>query len=199
MKNISTILFVLLFALVALLFYFQFSIKKTAVQNNAAKEDSTKAKLNVAYVDIDSLETNYEYYKLVQNSFEKKRDSIDKILNSDYNAIENERIQFIQRGNSITEIEAENFKAAYQQKMQNLESKKQQLSKELGDKQTLMMDDVLRKIETYLDEFNKQSNYTFIFGTMKGNMMFLHKDTAYNITRDVLHGLNQEYRKTVKN
>lgn len=199
MKNISTILFVLLFALVAVLFYFQFFGKSTSAQNVTAKYDSTKSRLNVAYVDIDSLETNYEYYRQVQNNFEKKRDSIDKILNSDFNAIENERIQFIQRGNSITEIEAENFKAAYQQKMQNLESKKQQLSKELGDKQTLMMDDVLRKIETYLDEYNKQNNFTFIFGTAKGNMMFLHKDTAYNITREVLRGLNLEYRKTVKN
>ena len=199
MKNISTILFVLLFAMVTLLFYFQFSGKKNAVQNNTIKEDSAKSRLNVAYVDIDSLETNYEYYKQVQKNFEKKRDSIDKILNSDFNAIENERLQFIQRGNSITEIEAENFKAAYQQKMQNLESKKQQLSKELGDKQTLMMDDVLRKIETYLDEYNKQNNYTFIFGTAKGNMMFLHKDTAYNITREVLRGLNQSYSKSTKN
>ena len=109
MKNISTLLFVLLFALVALLFYFQFSGKNTPPKNIDSKDDSTKAKLNVAYVDIDSLETNYEYYKQVQNSFEKKRDSIDKILNSDFNAIENERIQFIQRGNSISEIEAENF------------------------------------------------------------------------------------------
>ncbi|MBI2731339.1 MAG: OmpH family outer membrane protein [Sphingobacteriales bacterium] len=198
MKNISTLLFVLLFALIGVLFYFQFSEKKADVQNNLVKSDSVKSSLNVAYVDIDSLETNYEYYKQVQTNFEKKRDSIDKVLNSDFNAIENERLQFIQKGNAITEIEAENFKAAYQQKMQNLENKKQQLSKDLGDKQTLMMDDVLRKIETYLDEYNKQNNYTFIFGTAKGNMMFLHKDTAYNITRQVLSGLNQEYRKTVK-
>lgn len=199
MKNISTLLFVLLFALVALLFYFQFSGKNTPPKNIDSKDDSTKAKLNVAYVDIDSLETNYEYYKQVQNSFEKKRDSIDKILNSDFNAIENERIQFIQRGNSISEIEAENFKAAYQQKMQNLESKKQQLSKELGDKQALMMDDVLRKIENYMNEYNKKSNYSFVFGIAKGNMMFLHKDTAYNITNEVLKGLNGAYSKTAKN
>ena len=198
MKNISTLLFVLLFAMVAVLYYFQFAGKK----NNTAKTtsaDSSAKKINAAYVDIDSLENNYEYFKDQQKSFEKKRDSIDKALNSDFDAIERERLQFIQKGNAITEIEAENFKAQYQQKMQNLESKKQQLSKELGEKQNLMMDNVLNKIEAYMKEYNKTCNYSFVFGVAKGNMMFLHKDTACNITHEILKGLNDEYRKTAKN
>jgi outer membrane protein len=199
MKNISTLLFVLLFAMVALLFYFQFAGKKKTTGDASVKAEGAKANLNVAYVDIDSLENNYEYFKELEKKYEKKRDSIDKILNSDFNAIENERIRFIQRGSAITEIEAENFKAAYQQKMQNLENKKQQLAKNLTDEQTMGMDGVLRKIENYLTEYNKLNNYTFVFGVAKGNMMFLHKDTACNITYDVLKGLNEEYRKTVKN
>lgn len=199
MKNISTLLFVLLFALVAVLFYFQFAGKGKATNDVSFKPDSVKSRLNVAYVDIDSLEMNYEYFKELQKKYEKKRDSIDKILNSDYNAIENERVRFIQKGNAITEIEAENFKVAYQQKMQTLENKKQQLAKDLTDEQTLGMDGVLRKIENYLAQYNKGNNYSFVFGVAKGNMMFLHKDTACNITGDVLKGLNAEYRKTVKN
>lgn len=198
MKNISTLLFGLLFALVAVLFYFQFSNKKNGDRINAQAE-SVNHKINVAYVDIDSLENNYEYFKDMQSIFDKKRDSIDKALNRDYNAIENERLEFIKKGNAITEIEAENFKAAYQQKMQNLENKKQQLAKELGDKQTLMMDDVLNKIESYMQEFNKHSHYSFVFGVAKGNMMFLHKDTACNITNEVLGGLNADYKKSAKN
>ncbi|HET9057548.1 MAG TPA: OmpH family outer membrane protein [Chitinophagaceae bacterium] len=199
MRNISILLFVVLFVLVALLYYLQFSGKVKKEDNVSSKENTEKPQLNVAYVDIDSLETNYEYYKQVQKNFEKKRDSIDRALNNDYNAIENERIKFIQRGSAITEVEAENFKVAYQQKMQNLEGKRQQLAKELGERQSLLMDDVLRRIESFLNEYNKQKNYTFVFGTAKGSMMFLHKDTAYNITSEVLKGLNLEYRKTAKN
>lgn len=198
MKNISTLLFVLLFAAVALLFYFQFQQKKKDT-HAVAQSDAQSHKINVAYVDIDSLENNYEYFKDQQKAFEKKRDSIDKALNSDFDAIERERIQFIQKGNAITEIEAENFKARYQQKMQNLENKKQLLSKELGEKQNLMMDNVLSKIEAYMKEYNKNSHYSFVFGAAKGNMMFLHKDTACNITNEILKGLNEEYRKTAKN
>ena len=197
MKNISTLLFVLLFALVAGLFYLQFTSKKKSDQAEA-KLDAESHKINVAYVDIDSLENNYEYFKTLQKKYEKKRDSIDKALNSDYNAIENERIKFIQRGNTITEVEAQNFEASYKLKMQNLENKKYQLSKELSDEQTRGMDDVLSKIEAYMNEYNKNSHYSFVFGVAKGNMMFLHKDTACNITNEVLKGLNAEYMKSVK-
>jgi outer membrane protein len=197
MKNFSTLLFVLLFALIGVLFYFQLTGKK-ASEHMDAKMDAQAHKINVAYVDIDSLEKNYEYFKDQQKAFELKRDSIDKALNSDFDAIERERVQFIQRGNAITEIEAENFKVAYQQKMQNLENKKQQLSKELGEKQNLMMDNVLNKIESYMDEYNKHSHFSFVFGVAKGNMMFLHKDTACNITDDVLKGLNADYLKSIK-
>ncbi|MBI3718712.1 MAG: OmpH family outer membrane protein [Sphingobacteriales bacterium] len=197
MKNISTLLFVLLFALVGFLFYNQLSSKK-ASEHKDAQLDAQAHKINVAYVDIDSLEKNYQYFKDMQNAFEKKRDSIDKALNSDYNIIEREREEFLKKGNAITEIEAENFKIAYQQKIQNLENKKIQLSKDLESKQNLMMNEVLNRIESYMNEYNKNSHYSFVFGVMKGNMMFLHKDTACNITDDVLKGLNADYLKSAK-
>ncbi|RTL59113.1 MAG: OmpH family outer membrane protein [Sphingobacteriales bacterium] len=197
MKNFSTLLFVLLFALVGVLFYLQVSSKK-ADEHRSAKLDAQAHKINVAYVDIDTLENNYEYFKLLQKKYEVKRDSIDKALNSDYNAIENERLRFVQKGNTITEVEAQNFENAYKLKMQTLENKKLQLSKELNDEQAKGMDDVLSKIEAYMNEYNKNSHYSFVFGVAKGNMMFLHKDTACNITNEVLKGLNADYLKSAK-
>lgn len=197
MKNLSTLLFILLFALVGVLFYFQINGKKSS-EHIDAKLDAQAHKINVAYVDIDSLENNYAYFKNLQKKYETKRDSIDKALNSDYNAIENERIKFIQRGNAITEVEAQNFEASYKLKMQTLENKKLQLSKDLNDEQAKGMDDVLNRIEAYMNEFNKNSHYSFVFGVAKGNMMFLHKDTACNITDQVLKGLNDDYLKSAK-
>lgn len=197
MKNLSTLLFVLLFALVGVLFYFQVTSKK-AGEHMSAKLDAQAHKINVAYVDIDSLENNYEYFKILQKKYEAKRDSIDKALNSDFNVIENERLRFVQKGNAITEVEAQNFENAYKLKMQTLENKKLQLSKELNDEQAKGMDDVLNKIEAYMNEYNRNSHYSFVFGVAKGNMMFLHKDTACNITNEVLKGLNADYLKSAK-
>jgi outer membrane protein len=55
------------------------------------------------------------------------------------------------------------------------------------------MRDVKSRIEDYLKEYNAQKGYSYIVAYEPG--LFYYKDTAYNITPDIIKGLNQRYIK----
>jgi outer membrane protein len=48
------------------------------------------------------------------------------------------------------------------------------------------------KLSSYLKEYNKGKNYTFILGYQKGGGILFANDSL-DITREVLDGLNKEF------
>ena len=55
------------------------------------------------------------------------------------------------------------------------------------------MQEVRTKIENYLKEYNKAKGYSFIISYEPG--LVYYKDSIYNITGDVVKGLNEMYKK----
>jgi outer membrane protein len=56
--------------------------------------------------------------------------------------------------------------------------------------------EIKAKIEEYLREYNNASAYTYIVSYEPG--LFYYKDTAYNITADLVKGLNERYKPAAK-
>ena len=57
-----------------------------------------------------------------------------------------------------------------------------------------IMTDIKTRIENYLKEYNKQKTYSFIFAYDPTSIIY-YKDSVYNITNDVVDGLNAGYKK----
>jgi outer membrane protein len=55
------------------------------------------------------------------------------------------------------------------------------------------MKDVKNKIEEYLKTYNNEKGYSYIFAYEPG--LFYYRDTMYDITNDVIKGLNDIYKK----
>jgi outer membrane protein len=63
----------------------------------------------------------------------------------------------------------------------------------MQDEQMKRGQDIRKKIEEFLKEYNKDKGYADIFSNSQGLMYY--KDTAYNITNDMIKGLNESYKK----
>jgi outer membrane protein len=193
--NQKLINIVLALGIVVLLFL-QFkgpSKKVEAVQTNAL---STSVKLG--YVDLDSVQEKYLLYKEQMDLFEKKKEDADRDLNNAFQKIDNERIAFAKRGESITQVEYENFQRSYQGKMQNLEEQKRVLENNIATEGMKTMESLKKTIDEYLVKYNKDNNYTYIFSYSSGLNVLFYKDSATNITDQIVAGLNAEYNKTKK-
>jgi outer membrane protein len=193
--NQKLINIVLALGIIVLLFLqFRGSDKKT----DAVKPADTQATVKLGYVDLDSVQEKYLFYKEQMDLFEKKKESADRDLNNAFQKIDNERIAFAKKGESITQVEYENFQRSYQSKMQNLEEQKRVLENNIAAEGMKTMDSLKKTIDKFLVKFNKDKKFTYIFSFSSGLNVLFYKDSATNITDEIVAGLNAEYSKTKK-
>lgn len=190
-KNINVVLFVLVGILAIALFL---STKKTTPA--AANANATDGKLKIAYVDLDSIQEKYQYYKEKMVEFDKKKEDADRQLNTAFQRIEEERIAFAKKGQAITQAEYENFQRSYQGKMQNLEEQKRNMENAISADGVKMLEELKTKINGFLETYNKEKGYSYIFSTSNSLNVLFYKDSAYNITNEVVDGLNKAYNNS---
>lgn len=179
---------------IALFLQLKGSGKKVETVQAAAAASSVK----LGYVDLDSVQEKYQLYKEQMDLFEKKKEAADRDLNNAFQKIDNERIAFAKRGESITQAEYENFQRSYQGKMQNLEEQKRLLENNIATEGIKTMEGLKKTIDDYLVKYNKENKYTYIFSYSSGLNVLFYKDSATNITDQIVAGLNAEYNKTKK-
>lgn len=180
---------------VGILFYWHF--KGTSAGDNAqvfgptSKDSSLITKpLKVAYVDLDSIEDKFAYFKQKQNEFDRERETADRDLNAAANDWERKRMEMAKKGAALTQAEVENFQKEYTSGMQDLQRQHDVKQQEFAAKQQKIMEDIQGKIKAFLEDYNKTKKYSFIFTTGKGALNLFYEDTSYNITEEVLTGLN---------
>lgn len=204
MKQFSLVLNILLVAAVGVLYYLHFSnSKKLAVTGNATTgyklKDSCGDKIPiVAYVELDSLNNNVTFIKQRKKELEAEQKVIAQEYESSYRALTAERDEFLKKGNAITQQEAETFQARLGQKQQEIEGTKQSKVQRLAEKGAKIMDDMQTKVRAFMKEYNKDKNYSYILATGTGLDYLFFKDSTLNITNDVIKGLNEQMKQTVK-
>jgi outer membrane protein len=179
---------------IVVLLVLNFSKKGSSTAVSNGKTDSTQV-LKFAYVDLDSLQEKYVYYQEKTKEFNSKKEAADRDLNAAFQKIDNERVAFIQRGQSVTQAEAENFQRVYQGKMQNLEEQKKQLENNIATEGMKTMEELKKTMNAFLEEYNKDKKYTFIFSFSIAMDVLFYKDKSFDITNDVVDGLNKAYKK----
>ena len=82
----------------------------------------------------------------------------------------------------------------YAQMQQNYQIRKQTLQESLLKHNEDMKTDIRKKIEEYLKEYNKTKGYNYIISYEANSFIYI-RDTANNITDDLVGGLNAAYKK----
>ncbi|MFM2338327.1 MAG: hypothetical protein RL115_1520, partial [Bacteroidota bacterium] len=77
----------------------------------------------------------------------------------------------------------------------DLKMKRAQMEQEYNDFMAKRQADIKTKIEEYIKEYNQQSKFTYVLSDDPG--LFYYRDTSFNITTEVIKGLNSRY-KTAK-
>lgn len=194
MKNISTFLSILALVGVGVLFYLYYSDKKPSAGRSVSTESKAaqKAEFRIAYFDIDSLQEKYEYFKDVSGEVRTKEASMTSQLNSLQDTYQKRLRQLQEKGPTMTQSEGEAAQREVAEMQQKYQQRQIALEQDLKKQQIDLMNDVRTKIEGYLKEYNKSKGYAFILSYEPGFMLY-YRDSVYDITNDVIAGLNAEY------
>ncbi len=195
MKNFSLILNVILIIAVGYLYFYVFS-KNTgsgSKQSTSVKvtDGGNVVKTPIAYVELDSLNENISYIKQKRKELEGEQKAIETEWQQGIRSLENQRDNFIKRGNSITQEEAEQFQVKLMSQQQQIEEKKQNLTQKLSEKSYNFMEDIQKNLKQFLADYNKEKNYMYIFTSGTGLDYMVYKDSAFDITKDVVEGMNK--------
>jgi outer membrane protein len=147
----------------------------------------------VAYFDMDSIEANFILWKKVQAEVVKREAGINDTINqmkmsfqSYYQKLQAQSANLSPRqkdslGNQLAQMDSEikNRTAELNQTYQTFFMNKQQ--------------EIVTLIKNYCKEFNKDRRFSYIIAREPG--LFYYTDTAYNVTSDLLKGLNAFYSK----
>lgn len=196
MKNISTILGVISLVLIAVLFYLHFSSGTSAkISSKSSSKDSTvvNGDFRIAYFEMDSLENNFEMVKEVKTELSKKEEAINNELSRLEKNYRDKITKYQNQGATMTQVQSEAAQRDVMQMQQNIQNRKQALDQEYQDFYMRQMKSVKDKIEGFLKEYNASKGYSYIVAHEPG--LFYFRDTTYNITKDVIKGLNELHQK----
>ena len=199
MKNISTILNVVLLAAVAFLYYYVFAGKKTGntvVKTTVGSSGVSQAgNAAIAYVEQDSLHERIVFIKEKRKELEAEQKNIENQWQSGMRRLEGEKNEFVKKGNAITQQMAEEFQARYYQEQQKIEETKQGQVQKLSEKSYKYMEEIQKRLREFLLDYNKEKKYLYIFTSGTGLDYMAYKDSSLNITNDVIEGMNSMYKK----
>ncbi|MCW3115854.1 MAG: hypothetical protein JWR18_4250 [Segetibacter sp.] len=187
---------VVLLILVGVLFYLHFaSAPKTAAPAATKVMNSTPpaGPFKIAYFEMDSIENNYEYLKEVKNQLKAKENQLTGQLTSLKNRYMEKVNKYQQEAQTMTQERQGALQQELMQEQKMIQNKEQAMGGDLQDESFKKMQVVNKTIEDFLKDFNKDKGYSYILANQPGTIYY--KDSSYDITGEMLKGLNDNYKK----
>jgi len=160
----------------------------------AAEDGGITSGMNIAFIEIDTLTSQYEFAKQTTLELEKKGTNARNTIQSKTQQLEKNVAAFQQKlqSNGFTSREqAENAQAALQREQNNIVALQQRLEAELANEQQKFLEAFQDSLDHFLTDYNADKKYDLILN----KAAILHASRKYDITEEVVNGMNRRYKK----
>jgi len=169
------------------------------MDDEPAAADTNSSGVRIAYVEVDSLMTQYKFCKEFTEILQRKSNNARNTLNQKGQALQSAMANFQQKlnNNGFTSREqAESQQAAIQRQQQSLQELQARLENELGNETAKYNNGLRDSLMHFLEKYNKDKKYDLILTKQGDNILYAAK--RFDITSDVINGLNKAYKSTLK-
>src|SRR4051812_14252494 len=193
MKNGSIILNVVLVIAVAVLYFLHFKGSgQEQVVNSTLPAPRNGA--TIVYINSDSLLDEYDFYKNKKSEFESAQARIKEELKSQSDKLQKEAEIYQRQAIGMTDKERAEKENELGMKQQQLMQRKDELLGKLDEQQSASSEELYSKLNAYLKKHYQGKNFSFVLGYQRGGGI-LYANDSLNITKEVLEGLNGEYKE----
>ena len=172
---------------------------KVTKQIASAAPATCDSTIRIAYVDIDTLLTNYKLWIQLNEEMIRKEENIRTTLNEKAKDLQADFEEFERKLNNngfATRERAESEQNRILKKRQDLEQLQERLSNELAienNKNNVLFRD---SINAFINAYNKVKGYNVILSRIGDNILYI--DSDMNITQEIIDGLNARYEANKK-
>ena len=155
--------------------------------------------IKIAYVEVDSLMTQFEFAKEKSKEIEKKSLNARNTLTQKGNQLQNAANNFQQKlqNNGFTSREqAESVQQSLQRQQNDLAALQARFESELANESQKFNNALRDSLNHFLEIYNKDKKYDMILAKSGDNILMANP--KYDITQDVINGLNNRYKKSAK-
>ncbi|MBO4398276.1 MAG: OmpH family outer membrane protein [Bacteroidaceae bacterium] len=177
--------------------------KQATTETPAAQSSSSSAKANdlkIAYVLIDTLTNQYEYYKVVSDNFQKKQANAEATIAEKGKNFASQVQEFQRKvqANSITQQQYETEQARLQKLQQDIEGLQSRLSNSLQEEYQKELQALTDTIQNFTKKYAEEKGYDFILCKSSGIDNVLYGAPQYDVTNEVVAALNKRYAQEKK-
>ena len=157
---------------------------------------STAVNGKIAFINADSILTQYEMAKEIKVQLEDKVKKVQGELQTREQSFQKRVTDFQQKmqAKSLTQEQAQKTNEQLTQEKQSLEGLSSQYQQLIGQQQQELTIALHDTISNYLKRFNKDGKFDYIFNYRNGGDL-LFQNPGLDITPVVIKGLNEEYKK----
>lgn len=169
--------------------------KAEAPEEKPATEDAAATGLRIAYVEVDSLMTQYQFCKDYNLLLNKKGENAQNTLAQKQRALQAHAASLQKKYESngfTTRDELERAQNQLAKEQQDLAELEQRLMNELANEQAQLTMEMRDSIQAFLKTFNRTRKFDYIFSRQGDNILLANP--KYDITAQVVAGLNKRYK-----
>ncbi len=156
--------------------------------------------LKIAFVEVDSLMTQYDFAKDYSVTLQKKSNNARNTLTQKGNALQAAVNNFQQKMNNNgfqSREQAASVQNAIQRQQNDLQELQARLENELAT-ETAKFNEALRdSLQNFLKDYNADKHFDLILSKAGDNILL--GSSKLDITQDVINGLNKRYKPAAKN
>lgn len=151
----------------------------------------------VAYFEMDSVEENFVLARQMRDDVLKTETKIKDSIKELRHGLQIEWQKFQDQRSKMDAEEIKKTEQSFFDKNQDINNIERELNQSYQEYYMNMNQGIVNKIKGYCKEFNKDRKYSYIIAKEPG--LFYYTDDAYNITSELVKGLNKYYKLEKKN
>jgi outer membrane protein len=161
----------------------------------AENPEETVTGLKVAYVEVDSLMSQYQFCKDYTLLLNKKGENAANTLQQKQRTLQQHAAALQKKYESngfTTRDELERAQNQLNKEQQDLAELDQRLTNELAMENAKLNEELRDSIQAFLKVYNKAKKFDYILSRQGDNILFANK--KFDITDEVVAGLNKRYK-----
>lgn len=197
MNKIQIVVDVVLVAAVVALFAIFFSNKSAKGTAEPAAVIASGEALPVAYLNVDSLLTNYTFAQDASERLMQKQEDARLKLNTKARSLQNEMADFQRKLDNNAFLSRERAEKEQQRlikKQQDLQDLEAKLTEDIMLENQTLNKQLADTLTQFLQTFNADGRYQIILSNTAKDNVLMAAD-QYDITDEVVAGLNKRYKK----
>ena len=170
----------------------------TKEEEESTKENTPEEEvvgIKIAYVELDTLMSQYQLYRDYSEVLTRKGNNIQKTLEQKQRTLESHASAVQRRYDNnefTTRDEVERAQASIEKEQRDLAELADRLQNEFALEQARINEEARDSIQSFLKRYNETKKYDYVLVKAGDNLLIANP--KYNITNDIVKGLNKRYK-----